>query len=91
MGTFMDFSWPREQKELHDRVFDFAVQKPNDTVQECDRAAFQAGLDRTRIYRALRIIPETGVERGLRDCVSSTICSGASEIPPGLIARSLGL
>ena len=89
MGTFMDFSWPREQKELHDRIFNFAVQKPNDTVQECDRAALQAGLDRTRIYRALRIIP--GVERGFRDCVSSTICSGTSEIRRGLIARSLGL
>jgi alkylation response protein AidB-like acyl-CoA dehydrogenase len=54
-------------------------------------AAIQSGLDAVQIFGGLGVVAESGIERGLRDAIPSTIFSGTSEIQRDLIAKRLGL
>jgi alkylation response protein AidB-like acyl-CoA dehydrogenase len=54
-------------------------------------AVVQSSLDMIQIHGGLGIVSDAGIERYLRDSVSSTIYSGTSEIQRQIIARTLGL
>lgn len=75
---------------LHDQGEDatLAISLAKLAVSE---AAIQSGLDAIQLHGGLGIVRETGVERGLRDALASTVFSGTSEIQRNLVARALGL
>jgi alkylation response protein AidB-like acyl-CoA dehydrogenase len=54
-------------------------------------AVIQSSLDTIQIHGALGVIEEAGIERALRDSISSTIYSGTSEIQRELVAQGIGL
>jgi alkylation response protein AidB-like acyl-CoA dehydrogenase len=51
----------------------------------------QSSLDAIQIHGALGVVEEGGIERALRDSISSTIYSGTSEIQRELVAQGIGL
>jgi L-prolyl-PCP dehydrogenase len=74
----------------HDRQQDstLAVALAKLAVSE---AAIQSGLDAIQLHGGLGIMTESGVERGLRDALASTIFSGTSQVQRNLVAKALGL
>jgi L-prolyl-PCP dehydrogenase len=76
--------WLKDQGE--DSVVEVALSKL--AVSE---GVIQSSLDSIQIHGALGIIVEAGIERALRDSVSSTIYSGTSEIQRELVAQGIGL
>jgi alkylation response protein AidB-like acyl-CoA dehydrogenase len=76
--------WQKDQGQ--DATLEIALSKL--AVSE---AVIQSSLDSIQIHGALGIIADGGIERALRDSVSSTIYSGTSEIQRELVAKELGL
>ena len=54
-------------------------------------ALVQSMLDSVQVFGGYGYMTEQGVERDLRDAISSTLYSGTSEIQRNIIAKSLGL
>lgn len=54
-------------------------------------AAVQSGLDLIRVHGGAGVVDETGIARGLRDAIPSTIFSGTSDIQRELVAKGIGL
>jgi alkylation response protein AidB-like acyl-CoA dehydrogenase len=54
-------------------------------------ALVQSMLDAVQVFGGYGYMTEQGVERDLRDAVSSTLYSGTTEIQRNLIAKALGL
>jgi alkylation response protein AidB-like acyl-CoA dehydrogenase len=76
--------WLKDQGQ--DSVVEVAMSKI--AVSE---GVIQSSLDSIQIHGALGVVAESGIERALRDSVSSTIYSGTSEIQRELIAQGIGL
>jgi alkylation response protein AidB-like acyl-CoA dehydrogenase len=76
--------WLKDQGE--ESVVEVAMSKI--AVSE---GVIQSSLDSIQIHGALGVVAESGIERALRDSVSSTIYSGTSEIQRELIAQGIGL
>lgn len=54
-------------------------------------AIVKSSLDAVQIHGAVGVVADGGIERALRDGISSTIYSGTSEIQRQIIAQRLGL
>ncbi len=54
-------------------------------------ALVQSSVDAVQIHGAVGVVADGGIERALRDGISSTIYSGTSEIQRQIIAQRLGL
>ena len=76
--------WAKDRRK--DATLEIALSKL--AVSE---AVIQSSLDYIQIHGALGVVADGGIERSLRDTVSSTIYSGTSEIQRQIIAKALGL
>jgi alkylation response protein AidB-like acyl-CoA dehydrogenase len=76
--------WLKDQGQ--DSVVEVALSKL--AVSE---GVVQSSLDAIQIHGALGVVEEGGIERALRDSISSTIYSGTSEIQRELVAQGIGL
>jgi alkylation response protein AidB-like acyl-CoA dehydrogenase len=74
--------WLKDQGD--DAVMEVALSKI--AISE---AVIQSSLDSIQIHGALGVIEEAGIERALRDSVSSTIYSGTTEIQRELVVQGL--
>lgn len=76
--------WTKDQQQ--EAALEIALSKL--AVSE---ALVQSSLDAIQIHGSVGVVQEGGIERMLRDGISSTLYSGTSEIQRQIIARQLGL